>query len=150
MRASDTMWLDRARAFAMHGLAQMDADAAKQGQSPDKQALTEGAQLRAARWLLDDRDEQGEGFAIADTGLFMPVVIEEEERESPSLRRRHHETFGASSSATAKAGSKDDLDVFRIHNVQRRRTACRQPALASELLPGHKRQAFRGDGGSDE
>jgi glyoxylase-like metal-dependent hydrolase (beta-lactamase superfamily II) len=26
-------------------------------------------------WLLDDRDEQGEGFAIADTGLFMPEVI---------------------------------------------------------------------------
>lgn len=28
-------------------------------------------------WLLDDRDEAGEGFAIADTGLFMPVVIAE-------------------------------------------------------------------------
>jgi glyoxylase-like metal-dependent hydrolase (beta-lactamase superfamily II) len=28
-------------------------------------------------WLLDDRDEQGEGFAIADTGLFMPPVIAE-------------------------------------------------------------------------
>jgi glyoxylase-like metal-dependent hydrolase (beta-lactamase superfamily II) len=27
-------------------------------------------------WLLDDRDEEGEGYAIADTGLFMPVVIE--------------------------------------------------------------------------
>jgi glyoxylase-like metal-dependent hydrolase (beta-lactamase superfamily II) len=27
-------------------------------------------------WLLDDADEQGEGFAIADTGLFMPDVIE--------------------------------------------------------------------------
>ena len=34
-------------------------DTAKQGQSPDKQALTEGAQLRAARWLLDDRDAAG-------------------------------------------------------------------------------------------
>jgi glyoxylase-like metal-dependent hydrolase (beta-lactamase superfamily II) len=28
-------------------------------------------------WLLGDRDEQGEGYAIADTGLFMPNVIEE-------------------------------------------------------------------------
>ncbi len=28
-------------------------------------------------WLLDDRDEEGDGFAIADTGLFMPPVIEE-------------------------------------------------------------------------
>jgi glyoxylase-like metal-dependent hydrolase (beta-lactamase superfamily II) len=28
-------------------------------------------------WLLDDQDEQGEGFAIADTGLFIPPVIEE-------------------------------------------------------------------------
>jgi glyoxylase-like metal-dependent hydrolase (beta-lactamase superfamily II) len=28
-------------------------------------------------WLLDDRDEVGEGFAIADTGLFMPPVIAE-------------------------------------------------------------------------
>jgi glyoxylase-like metal-dependent hydrolase (beta-lactamase superfamily II) len=28
-------------------------------------------------WLLGDRDEEGEGYAIADTGLFMPVVIEE-------------------------------------------------------------------------
>jgi glyoxylase-like metal-dependent hydrolase (beta-lactamase superfamily II) len=27
-------------------------------------------------WLLDDRDDEGEGFAIADTGLFMPVVID--------------------------------------------------------------------------
>lgn len=31
-------------------------DAAKEGQSSERQALTEGAQLRAARWLLDDRD----------------------------------------------------------------------------------------------
>ncbi len=28
-------------------------------------------------WLLGDRDEQGEGYAIADTGLFMPDVIAE-------------------------------------------------------------------------
>ncbi len=28
-------------------------------------------------WLLDDRDEHGDGFAIADTGLFMPDVIAE-------------------------------------------------------------------------
>lgn len=34
-------------------------DTAKQGHSPDRQALTEGAQLRAARWLLDDRDATG-------------------------------------------------------------------------------------------
>ncbi len=27
-------------------------------------------------WLLDDQDAQGEGFAIADTGLFIPEVIE--------------------------------------------------------------------------
>jgi glyoxylase-like metal-dependent hydrolase (beta-lactamase superfamily II) len=27
-------------------------------------------------WLLDDSDADGDGFAIADTGLFMPVVIE--------------------------------------------------------------------------
>ncbi len=27
-------------------------------------------------WLLDDADEDGEGFAIADTGLFMPDVID--------------------------------------------------------------------------
>lgn len=26
-------------------------------------------------WLLDDHDEAGDGFAIADTGLFMPEVI---------------------------------------------------------------------------
>ena len=31
-------------------------ETAQLGQSADKQALTEGAQLRAARWLLDDRD----------------------------------------------------------------------------------------------
>lgn len=34
-------------------------EAAKQGQSSERQALTEGAQLRAARWLLDDRDAAG-------------------------------------------------------------------------------------------
>ena len=28
-------------------------------------------------WLLGDRDEQGEGYAVADTGLFMPEVIAE-------------------------------------------------------------------------
>jgi glyoxylase-like metal-dependent hydrolase (beta-lactamase superfamily II) len=27
-------------------------------------------------WLLDDRDEHGEGYAIADTGLFIPGVID--------------------------------------------------------------------------
>ncbi len=27
-------------------------------------------------WLLDDQDAEGEGFAIADTGLFIPDVIE--------------------------------------------------------------------------
>jgi glyoxylase-like metal-dependent hydrolase (beta-lactamase superfamily II) len=27
-------------------------------------------------WLLDDQDEQGPGYAIADTGLFMPAVID--------------------------------------------------------------------------
>jgi HemY protein len=32
---------------------------AKEGQSSERQALTEGAQLRAARWLLDDRDASG-------------------------------------------------------------------------------------------
>lgn len=34
-------------------------EAAKAGQSSERQALTEGAQLRAARWLLDDRDAAG-------------------------------------------------------------------------------------------
>lgn len=34
-------------------------EAAKRGQSSERQALTEGAQLRAARWLLDDRDAAG-------------------------------------------------------------------------------------------
>ena len=33
--------------------------AAKEGQSSDRQALIEGAQLRAARWSLDDRDASG-------------------------------------------------------------------------------------------
>jgi HemY protein len=32
---------------------------AQQGQSAQRQTLTEGVQLRAARWLLDDRDAQG-------------------------------------------------------------------------------------------
>ena len=32
---------------------------AKEGQSSERQTLTEGAQLRAARWLLDDRDAAG-------------------------------------------------------------------------------------------
>lgn len=32
---------------------------AQQGQSAERQTLTEGVQLRAARWLLDDRDAQG-------------------------------------------------------------------------------------------
>ncbi len=27
-------------------------------------------------WILDDRDDQGEGFAIADTGLFRPASID--------------------------------------------------------------------------
>lgn len=35
---------------------QLALDAAKGGASAESQALTEGAQLRAARWLLDDRD----------------------------------------------------------------------------------------------
>lgn len=34
-------------------------EAAKLGQSAERQALLEGAQLRAARWLLDDRDAAG-------------------------------------------------------------------------------------------
>jgi HemY protein len=32
---------------------------AKEGQSSERHTLTEGAQLRAARWLLDDRDAAG-------------------------------------------------------------------------------------------
>jgi HemY protein len=35
---------------------QLALDAAQLGASAERQALTEGAQLRAARWLLDDRD----------------------------------------------------------------------------------------------
>jgi hypothetical protein len=31
-RSGDTLWLERARAFAMHGLAQMEAEAQKHGQ----------------------------------------------------------------------------------------------------------------------
>jgi len=34
-------------------------ESAQKGQSFERQALTEGAQLRAARWLLDDRDAAG-------------------------------------------------------------------------------------------
>lgn len=41
-----------------HHLAQALAQA-QQGQSAERQTLTEGVQLRAARWLLDDRDAQG-------------------------------------------------------------------------------------------
>lgn len=40
-----------------HHLAQAVLQA-QQGQSAQRQTLTEGAQLRAARWLLDDRDAQ--------------------------------------------------------------------------------------------
>lgn len=41
-----------------HHLAQAVLHA-QQGQSAQRQTLTEGVQLRAARWLLDDRDAQG-------------------------------------------------------------------------------------------
>jgi len=41
-----------------HHLAQAVVHA-QQGQSSERQTLTEGVQLRAARWLLDDRDAQG-------------------------------------------------------------------------------------------
>lgn len=34
-------------------------EVAQQGQSSERQVLSEGAQLRAARWLLDDRDAAG-------------------------------------------------------------------------------------------
>lgn len=41
-----------------HHLAQAVVHA-QQGQSVERQTLTEGVQLRAARWLLDDRDPHG-------------------------------------------------------------------------------------------
>lgn len=41
-----------------HHLAQAVVHA-QQAQSAERQTLTEGVQLRAARWLLDDRDAQG-------------------------------------------------------------------------------------------
>ncbi|MFY9185537.1 heme biosynthesis protein HemY, partial [Limnohabitans sp.] len=40
-----------------HGQSALEA--ARSGPSAERQTLTEGAQLRAARWLLDDRDAAG-------------------------------------------------------------------------------------------
>ena len=45
------------RGLRQHHLAQAVLHA-QQGQSAQRQTLTEGVQLRAARWLLDDRDAQ--------------------------------------------------------------------------------------------
>ena len=38
---------------------QQSLDAAQKGQTAERQTLTDGAQLRAARWMLDDRDASG-------------------------------------------------------------------------------------------
>ncbi|MGB5021401.1 MBL fold metallo-hydrolase [Sphingorhabdus sp.] len=46
-------------------------------------------------WLLDDRDDEGEGYALADTGLFMPPVIEEWKKlfDGPLASRRMTRIF---------------------------------------------------------